>query len=417
MKTLIDEDLCTSCGTCFGICPQDAIYITKNEQKGTFVPYINEEKCTDCGLCTRVCPGREVNFVKLNYRIFGRLPENVLLGNYIACYIGYATNFKTRFNAASGGVVTAILSFLLEKKIINGALITKMKSFSKPESLIARDVVSLLTAQGSIYMPTLTNKAVKYIIEHKGKYAVVGLPCHIEGLRKAEQVIRVLKERILIHIGLFCGGNINLLGTYFAFRKRGIDVRRIKNVKYRGNGWPGYITVLLENGSKVRIPYLEFWSTVYPFFLPVRCVLCLDVTNELSDVSCGDAWLPKILKRDRLGTSIIVTRTRKGDEIVRQAIENGYIKAIEVDASEVIKSQGAGLIQRKVDSLSRQHMFKKLSLSVPRYVYPYFHFSLLSFLRTFILYLKLLSSHYRLYRLIELYSIISRAYFYRQHYL
>ena len=49
MAHKIDPDLCASCGTCAGECPQEAI------SEGT--PYsINPDMCIDCGACEGGCP-------------------------------------------------------------------------------------------------------------------------------------------------------------------------------------------------------------------------------------------------------------------------------------------------------------------------------------------------------------------------
>ncbi len=49
MAHKIDPDLCASCGTCAGECPQEAI------SEGT--PYsINPDLCIDCGACADACP-------------------------------------------------------------------------------------------------------------------------------------------------------------------------------------------------------------------------------------------------------------------------------------------------------------------------------------------------------------------------
>ena len=129
MKNKIEEvvknDICTGCGTCVALCPGEAIKLTINEKKGIYVPKIDEEKCNDCDICYEVCPGHEVDFKQLNLEIFGKEQEDILIGNYLNCYIGHSTNYDIRYNSASGGLVTQLLIFALEEGIIDGALVHK----------------------------------------------------------------------------------------------------------------------------------------------------------------------------------------------------------------------------------------------------------------------------------------------------
>ena len=46
----ISRDICGYCGTCAGVCPQNAITL-----QDLFVE-IEHEKCIRCGLCVRACP-------------------------------------------------------------------------------------------------------------------------------------------------------------------------------------------------------------------------------------------------------------------------------------------------------------------------------------------------------------------------
>ena len=108
---VVKDGLCTGCGTCIALCPEEAIKLTRNEKKGIYVPELNEEKCNNCGICYEVCPGHEVDFKQLNLEIFGKEPEDVLIGNYLNCYFGHATDYDIRYNSASGGLVTQLLIF------------------------------------------------------------------------------------------------------------------------------------------------------------------------------------------------------------------------------------------------------------------------------------------------------------------
>ncbi|HPB81617.1 MAG TPA: 4Fe-4S binding protein [Spirochaetota bacterium] len=53
MAFKITED-CTSCGTCAGECPAEAI------SEGDDIYVIDQDACTECGTCVDVCPAEAI---------------------------------------------------------------------------------------------------------------------------------------------------------------------------------------------------------------------------------------------------------------------------------------------------------------------------------------------------------------------
>ncbi|MCK4730862.1 MAG: 4Fe-4S binding protein, partial [Methanophagales archaeon] len=54
---VVKDGLCTGCGTCVALCPNEAIKLTINAKKSSYIPELNEEECNNCGICYEVCPG------------------------------------------------------------------------------------------------------------------------------------------------------------------------------------------------------------------------------------------------------------------------------------------------------------------------------------------------------------------------
>ena len=343
ITSVVRDGLCTGCGTCIALCPKEAIELTINEKKGIYIPKLNGEKCNNCGICFKVCPGHEVDFKALNLEIFGKEPENILIGNYLNCYIGHAANYDVRYNSAAGGLVTQLLIFALEEGIIDGALVTMMKRDNplEPEPFIARTKEAIIEAAKSKYCPVPANIALKEILESKEgeKFAVVGLPCHIHGIRKAEQINEKLKAKIVLHLGLLCSINRNFLSQDYLLNK--FDVKREDVVKfdYRGEGWIGKMTITFKNGDKKFYPYITYWSQMLrSYFIPLRCTLCSDQSCELSDASFGDIWLPEF-RDDKIGTSVIISRTEAGDKILNEMKSKNKINLNKIERDKVVESQ------------------------------------------------------------------------------
>ena len=206
------KSLCYGCGTCAGVCPNNAITMHLDREKGIYLPQIARNKCNNCGIHTQVCPWRF--FKKEELDLHDKELNDKIIGNYLGCYLGYSVDPELRKIASSGGLVSALSIFGLEEKNIDGVLVTKMDEYPlKPVSFIAKTKDEILSATGSKYTPIPANTALREILKEDGKYAVVGLPCHIQGIRKAEKINKKLNERIVLHFGLICSGNISLYGT------------------------------------------------------------------------------------------------------------------------------------------------------------------------------------------------------------
>ena len=366
--------LCAGCGTCAGVCPTEAIRMRVSE--GVYVPEIEEEKCVRCGLCVESCPGYSVDFEDLNSKIFKRQPEDKLLGNYLGCYIGHSNDIDTRYNSASGGIASQLLIFALERGIVDGALVVRMRS-DRPletEAFIARTRKEVLQASKSKYCPVASNEALKQILKEDGRFAVVGLPCHIHGIRKAEGFSKILRERIVLRIGLMCSHTVNFMGTEFVLEKLGIEKKRVKALSYRGNGWPGGMSVRLKDGSNLSVPLLGTWNSYWSifssyFFTPTRCVMCPDQAAELADISLGDAWLPE-LSYDKIGRSIIVTRTKIAEDILSLISSAKAISVVAVDPAKVRQSQGLNLKFKKDFFGTRLSVLRLFGKQTPKFNTP-----------------------------------------------
>ena len=338
--------------------------MSRNHEKGIFVPELrNAKSCSECGLCVQVCPGLHPDLDRLNLFVFGKLPKDALLGNWTNLYVGHSTDEKIRWDAASGGLATTLLIFALKEGIIDGALVTRMKEANplEPEVFLAKTVEEVLSASKSKYCPVPLSTGIRDLVARDGKFAIVGLPCHIHGIRNAEMINKKLKERIAFHIGLFCGHTVNFLGTEFLLQKMGIRSNDVMRIDYRGEGWPGGMTVQLKDGTKRSLPLSTYWGHFfgYNFFTPIRCILCGDTLNELADISLGDAWLPELMC-DNVGESMIITRTKIGEGLLRDALSKGRVEVMGVRRRDIIRSHGAVLFFKKTELRTRVNLLRKL---------------------------------------------------------
>ena len=411
ISQIMENGLCTGCGTCVGICPVDAIGMVIEHKKGIYIPQLDEEKCNQCGLCFEVCPGHAIDFKQLNLEIFGKEPEDVLLGNSINCYAGHATDYDIRYNSASGGLVTALLIYALEQGMIDGALVTRMKKDNplEPEPFIAYTREEIIEAAKSKYCPVPANIALREILQRNGKFAVVGLPCHIQGVRKAELIDKKLKQLIVLHFGLLCSGNRTFLATEYMLRKAGINPQEVTRFDYRGQGKPGQFVATLRNGKRYSLPYREYYvKLMRSFFMPTRCTLCSDHGCELADISFGDIDFPEF-QHDLIGISAVIDRNEIGAPFLKQAMSAGIIELSNISRDRLVESKIGAFYRKKKDLRTRRSLFRLQHKSIPDDATKLLNPDFLSLIYTIFLYSEMyISARRRLWGLISPLGTISR---------
>jgi len=147
-------------------------------------------------------------------------------------------------------------------------------------------------------------------------------------------------------------------------RQFGVRKEDLVKIDYRGMGWPGYMRLQLRSGKELVVKYNRgwnaYWNVFSPhFFTPLACLVCSDQSNELADVSIGDAWFQELVNRG-MGESIIISRTTFAEELLANAENKGNLFLQNVSADKVKASQRFGLIFKKRDLPHRFSFFRVL---------------------------------------------------------
>jgi len=367
VERVYNAGLCTQCGTCAAMCPHSAIHMEWDGKSG-YVLSVDEDLCHECDLCYEICPGHAVDFERLSDRFLGGGTDNWRIGRYLSCHVGHATQQAVRWNAASGGIVTALLVAALRNGAIDGALVTRMNPESplEPLSLLATTEEDILAATGSKYCPVAANLRLREVLSSEGRYAVVGLPCHIQGLRKAQTRSRKLREKVAVSISIFCGLNMSPAGTRMMLRRHGISIENVAQIKYRGAGWPGSLQVELRDGQTCTEPYIDYFDDHFMCYEMHRCNLCSDSFGELADISCGDAWLPEYKSSDDQGTSVVVVRSERGREFL-SSVGPGVLALDPLSIDKAVQTQRLALVWKKDWLRAKAALCKLTGREVPTY--------------------------------------------------
>lgn len=286
--------------------------------RGSF-PRVSGKACNECGLCRDVCPGEGLDFTAEAWwhQENAGLPYPDFLGPRRTAWFGWASDADVRFQSASGGVATALLQGALERGDIDAAVVVTMDAHTPfaARAMIARTPAEVAAARGSKYTTVPVNEQLRTVRREPARYAVVGLPCHIQGLRLAQLHNPAVRDRVVLAVGIFCGWTSEPQATWVAAHRAGVDPSAVVDVAYRGHGWPGGLRLELRSGELRRVPYPDYLDRYVSALTPPRCRLCPDATAELADVSLGDAWLERF--SGSAGVSAVLGRTQGGERLVR----------------------------------------------------------------------------------------------------
>lgn len=341
--------LCTGCGICEDVCPTKSIIIKRI--KGENRPVLNKITCLSpkCGRCLKVCPGIGCDLVTLSKALFSSASKtDKYIGRYVSLYTGYSLDEENRFHGASGGMVTTFLIYLLEKKIINGAVVT---GFSKkdnitPISYIARNKEDIINARSSKYCPVTMNGVGNEILRSAGKFVIVGLPCHIQGFRKRSEIDKRFKEKVIGYFSIYCSSNRTFGARDFLFQKFNINKNNISYFAFRDNGCLGNLVIKQSVQHKSETPFLHYYGALRSFFKPRRCLTCIDHYGDLADVCFGDIHIPPYSK-DKIGISSLIVRNVFFDKLLKQAVYEKYVAINELAPIILNESQKEMLYFKK----------------------------------------------------------------------
>lgn len=343
----IDPATCTFCGACVSICPIGVLAL-RNERV-----YLQGD-CIDCGLCYRFCPGREMDFDALSTAHLGAPAQDPYLGYYRLLAVGQAVSQQTRECGASGGVVTALLCHLLEERRIKGAVAVTM-SKAEPwrcQAALLRTPAEVIAAAQSKYSLVGLDAVLGAARKKDGPFAVVGLPCHVHGLRRLQD-LGSFREKFPLVIGLFCGFNLRAEATDHLINKLGFAKQEVSDLEYRGGNWPGGFAIHTRDGRQAYIPKHRY-SYVNLMYVPRRCLACPDLTNELADISVGDTWLEEYAG----GWSTVIARTSRGEQMLTEATANGVIRMNEITREDILRSHGHLIAYKKEGYFVRQRWLR-----------------------------------------------------------
>ncbi len=322
IKEVHEPGLCGLCGGCVSFCLADELGAIGFGDDGK-PRYLDQDNCLECGICYLICPQIDV----MDQEIAESYSWINPMGQVRKVVSARSTNPEILKVCTDGGAVTSILHCLIDKRIIDGAVVSKKTTHFSRKPMIATTYEDILSAAGSrfskasgvdelgrfsTYSPTMF--AIKET-ENMDliKIAVVGTPCQVHTLRKMQNLSVVPSHVVKFVLGLFCSENFS-----FDVSKRkevektlGVSFDDIQKLNIKEE-----LILKLKDGKRKCIP-LEKMNP----FSRSACRACSDFSNDFADISFGGLGSPE-------GWTTVVIRTDYGEAIYQETLQHGYIEEL-----------------------------------------------------------------------------------------
>lgn len=321
---VIDSGLCTGCAGCVISCPHDVIGY--DHEAGGYTPFHLEDElgpddCVHgqkgCTSCTRACPRFRNWEPEADEHLFARYREDdEPSGIYQDIMLTKASDKTVHELGQDGGLVSAILLWLLQEEYIDGALVSYLdgdKGDWKAKPGVATNKEEVLAAAGSRYTYSANTLAIDEALERGLKdLALVGMSCQssvppVMWHRKIGKIGKPIK----FNIGLLCSKTFDdaifeeLFETKYGIKKQNITKMNIK----------GVFQLWTDDGKYHGIPLKECHA-----WTREGCNHCPDFAAEHADISTGG------IGKENDWTLTIV-RTELGREVISRMIDAGVIEA------------------------------------------------------------------------------------------
>ncbi len=308
-----DKKLCTACGACASICPQDAIALVLDSE-GFRYPEVDTRLCMDCGLCERVC---HMGHPRTAPQPFG---ETV----FAACL----KDKDALLEVSSGGAAWALTQEMIRQGgVVYGAVQSRIfdtrhiRAERLEDAQLFRRSKYQESDMGRIYLQVKTD------LDSGRKVLFIGTGCQIGGL------YAFLDKRPagLITCDVVCHGipSLRMFKEYIRTlekKKR----RKVVRIVYRDKslGWKkNQIAIYFEDGQVIKE-----WSGSHAYHSSYlaglisrpSCKGCRYQTlPRISDITLADFWKYQGIlypENAEYGVSLVICSNAAGKEFFKSTL-------------------------------------------------------------------------------------------------
>jgi len=331
IKEVHEKGICQECGGCTSFCSAAFEEVIGFKKPNSPPEYVNKDACLECGICYYLCPQTHILDDELNKTYKFTDFKSMPLGHSEDIFSCQSTDPDFLKYGTDGGVVNSIINYMIEKKLIDGAIVAKVQGPFSREAMFAGDKMDLIKGSGikleiSTQLDEIQNfctytRSIPQLNHYKfKKLAIVGTPCQIYTIRCMQNLGVTPSEYIEICLGLFCYHNFLFDKSQIKRFEKDFDVK-FENIT-KINIKEDLILKIDPEGRVVHIPFDKIVNYVRP-----ACFSCADFTNIYSDISFGGLGSP-----DKYTT--VIPRTEKGKKLFHKVLGEKIIKNLVLKAPE-----------------------------------------------------------------------------------
>ncbi len=340
IETIKANGLCSGCGLCAGLAGgADAPIIMRDSAEGYRRPEVVAPVPAELAtLIDAVCPGANIRHDPARLEA----DYHPVWGPVVAARLGWGADRELRRNASSGGALSAVLTYLLDSGEIDYVVQTAVsdKSPVRNVRVISTRADEVFHAAGSRYAPSSPLENLAECLDRPGRFAFVGKPCDVAGLRQLARIDPRVDQKVAYMLAFMCAGVPSYRGTSALLKAMGVeDESAVVSFRFRGDGWPGYATAELADGTRFTMDYETSWGGILNRHLQFRCKICPDGIGEFADIVCADGWHcddqgnPLFDEQD--GRSVVLSRTARGEALIQRAEASGMLECEPVSLAAV----------------------------------------------------------------------------------
>lgn len=333
---VVESKLCSGCGLCASFSGARMEPVPPGYNRPTPVPPV------DAGrehMFAETCPGSRV-------ASWHAAPAaDPYWGPWHQVLVGHATDEEVRFRSSSGGGVSALAIHALKAGLVDRVIQTgaDRERPTRNATVTSRTEREVIEAAGSRYASSSPLEDIDRALAEGGRIAFIGKPCDASALRQLAKHDRRVDEHVPLILSFFCAGIPSETGADRILTAMGVEKTALASFRYRGHGWPGRCTAVTRDGDCAEMSYSDSWGGHLSKEVQFRCKICPDAVGGVADVAFADAWYggesgyPSF--EEEPGRSLIVSRTERGDRLLRDAVAAGALAVEPLDPKEIALMQ------------------------------------------------------------------------------